>query len=125
MAVLVDTSVLIDHLRGEERARKLLVEAFSVGKQVSGSVLTRIEILTGLHPGEEEATSALLDLVDWVPVDRTVAEQAGRYARLHTDAAALHPIDLVVAATSQTMGATLWTRNVERYPMFPGLRTPY
>jgi predicted nucleic acid-binding protein len=47
---------------------------------------------------------------------------ANRYLRSHPG---VDPVDYVVAATAQHLGAELWTRNLKHFPMFPGLSTPY
>jgi predicted nucleic acid-binding protein len=49
MAIVVDTSVLIDHLRGEISARDALHEAAGAGERLVASVLTKVEILAGMR----------------------------------------------------------------------------
>jgi predicted nucleic acid-binding protein len=126
MTVLVDTSVLIDHLRGDTRARRALTTAADDGERLAASVVTKVEVLAGMHPSEEPATRDLLDILDWVAVDDAVAEQAGRlanrYLRSHPG---VDPVDYIIAATATALGAVLWTRNVKHFPMFPHLTQPY
>lgn len=126
MTIVVDTSVLIDHLRGHEPARRALRGLVVSGERLAGAVLTRTEILAGLRPDEYEATSALLGAIDWVPVDEAVADRAGelarRFLRSHP---AVDTVDYVIAATAEALDATLWTLNVRHFPMFTGLRPPY
>ncbi len=126
MAIVVDTSVLIDHLRGDQGARGVLREAAEAGERLAASVLTKVEILAGMRAGEEPATRRLLGSLDLVGVDDAVAERAGmlanRYLRSHPG---VDPVDYVIAATAQHLGAELWTRNVKHFPMFPGLSAPY
>jgi predicted nucleic acid-binding protein len=87
MAILIDTSVLIDHLRGHEGARRALREAAESGERLAASVLTKVEILAGMRTGEERATRRLLDSLDLIDTDDAVAELAGmlanRYLRSH------------------------------------------
>lgn len=45
MTVLVDTSVLIDHLRGHRPAREALEAAVGRGELLVASVLTKVEVL--------------------------------------------------------------------------------
>lgn len=124
--ILIDTSVLIDHLRGKAGAVDVLRDAAERGHRLAASVLTRVEVLAGMRPDEERVTRRLLDILDWVPVDEAVAEDAGRlasyYLRSHPG---IDPVDYVIAATADRMDALLWTRNLEHFPMFPGLRAPY
>ena len=127
MTLVVDTSILIDHLRGDQRARRLLESAItSRGERITASVMTKVEVLAGVRPGEESATAHLLSLCEWIPVDDALAEQAGALARRHLRShPGIDPVDCVIAATVESLGATLLTRNRKHFPMLPGLRDPY
>lgn len=127
MTLVVDTSILIDHLRGDRRAHDLLHRAIGSGRErVTASVLTKVEVLAGVRRGEEAATGALLSILEWIPVDELLADRAGmlarQYLRTHpgTD-----PVDFVIAATVEHLGATLLTRNRRHFPMLAHLRDPY
>lgn len=126
MAVVVDTSVLIDHLRGDAFARDALRTAAQAGERLSVSVLTKVEILAGMRAPEEHATRRLLESLNLIEVDDVIAERAGmlanRYLRSHPG---VDPVDYVIAATAQQLDAELWTRNLKHFPMFPGLSLPY
>lgn len=124
--VLVDTSVLIDLLRGNEMSRDVLTGARQFGRPVTGSVLTRTEILGGMRAPEKVRTRKLLDVIEWVDVDRTIADEAGRLARSYRKShSGIDIADYVIAASTLTTGADLWTRNIKHFPMFPDLAPPY
>ena len=126
MTILVDTSVLIDHLRGDVAARRALGEAVENGERLACSVVTKVEVLAGMRPADEPPTRLLLDALDWLIVDDIVAERAGlmanRYLRSHPG---VDPIDFIIAATAYEHDALLWTRNLKHFPMFTDLRSPY
>ncbi|WP_131786013.1 type II toxin-antitoxin system VapC family toxin [Protofrankia symbiont of Coriaria ruscifolia] len=126
MAIVVDTSVLIDHLRGDQGARDALRKAAGAGERLAASVLTKVEILAGMRASEERVTRRLLDTLDLIGVDDAIAERAGilanHYLRSHPG---VDPVDYVIAATAQHLDAELWTRNLKHFPMFPGLSAPY
>jgi hypothetical protein len=126
MTILVDTSVMIDHLRGLPEARAALGRTRAGGQRLIASVLSKIEILAGVRPGEDEATRDLFRAFEWIPVDDAVAERAGSMAqgfvRSH---AGVDPVDYAIAATTQRFEAVLWTRNGKHFPMFPDLADPY
>lgn len=126
MTILVDTSVVVDHLRGHDGARQALADAARRGERLVCSVVTRVEVLAGMRPHEEVATRRLLDALDWVDVDVATAERAGllanRYLRSHPG---VDPVDFIIAATAAQHDATLWTRNVKHFPMVTGLVPPY
>lgn len=126
MTIVVDTSVLVDHLRGDVRARDALVAAAGRGERIVCSVVTRVEVLAGMRPREAGATRQLFDALEWAAVDVDIAEAAGemanRYLRSHPG---VDPVDFLIAATAMQYDATLWTRNVKHFPMFAGLTAPY
>jgi predicted nucleic acid-binding protein len=106
--VLVDTDVLVDHLRGHR--------PFEPGSdRVFCSVITRGELLAGTGT-EEEAVRRLLAPIVEVPVD--LAEAAGRLRR--TTRIALP--DALIAATALSLRAPLVTRNKRYFQRVKGLR---
>jgi predicted nucleic acid-binding protein len=124
--ILVDTSILIDHLRGREQARDTLLEARRSDRRLLASVLTRTEILGGKRAAETTSTRALLTALDWIAVSREIADAAGSLAREYrTSHSGVDIADYVIAATAAAAEAELWTRNVEHFPMFVGLVAPY
>ncbi|QBI20224.1 type II toxin-antitoxin system VapC family toxin [Egibacter rhizosphaerae] len=126
MTVLLDTSVLVDHLRGREEARQALRRALSHGEPLTASVVTKVEVLAGMRASEEEATRTLFRAVEWIAVDDGIAERAGqmanRFLRSHSG---VDPNDYIIAATAEQLEAQLWTRNLKHFPMFPHLTSPY
>jgi predicted nucleic acid-binding protein len=125
VTALVDTSVLIDYLRGHYQAAAVLERERAAGP-LRASEITRLEFLAGMRPGEEDETGSLLSTLVWHPVDSGVAEDAGRLGRrwlpsYHT----IDSADLAIAATAIRTGPQLLTRNVRLSPMFPDLQTPY
>ncbi len=126
MTVLLDTSVLIDHLRGDIRATQLLQRRVLAGDRLCASTVVRTEILAGLRRGEEEATHRLLDALAWLDVTVEVADIAGEMAhRYHKSHSGVDLADYLVAATARALNAELLTQNVKHFPMFVGLRPAY
>jgi hypothetical protein len=125
VSALVDTSILIDYLRGHAGAGDLL-ERERTADVLHASEITRIEVLAGMRPAEEDGTRALLSTLVWHPVDAEIAEQAGALGREwlpshHT----IDSADLAIAATVVRTNARLLTRNVRHFPMFTDLQAPY
>lgn len=114
---LLDTNLLILHLRRRPQATALLVE-WSETSQLYISVVTRTEILAGMHPHEEERTLLLLNSLPNLPLTITIADQAGRliyqYARQGVQ---LSLPDAHIAATALQHNLTLATSNAKHFPM--------
>jgi predicted nucleic acid-binding protein len=121
--VVLDTSVLIDHLRSFQPAASYLA---GLEEQPSSSEISRIEVIQGLRSAERKAAERLFALIEWVPVSEAVARRAGdlgrRWRRSHPG---IGVADLAIAATVEQLDAELATRNVKHFPMFDGLRAPY
>jgi predicted nucleic acid-binding protein len=121
--IVLDTTVLVDHIRGFEPARAYLQGLSDVP---ACSEVTRIELLQGLRHPEQRAAERLMATVQWVPVDEAIARRAGELGRRYRRSpAGIGIADLVVAATVQELAATLATSNVRHFPMFRRLRPPY
>lgn len=121
---LLDTSVLIAHLRGDERATELLIGLPS-GERLA-SVLARVEIEGGMRSGERVQVASLFSVIRLLPVTDAIARRAAehlrRFRRSHTG---IDLVDYVVAATAELHDAKLATLNVRHFPMFKGLRPPW
>jgi predicted nucleic acid-binding protein len=126
MRLLLDTSVLVDHLRGDSRAVNFLLTANERGDKLWGVTVTRMEILSGIPTGKDRQTGRLLDALSWVDVTTDLADRAAelarRYRGTHPDVAM---VDCLVAAAAESLPADLITRNVKRFPMLPHLAPPY
>jgi predicted nucleic acid-binding protein len=121
--VLLDTSVLVDVLRGSQPAVDWLA---SLQEVPSCSELTRAEVLRGVRSPERSRTDRLLGSLRWVAVDEPISRRGGelgrRYRRSHQG---LSIVDFLIAGTAQLVDAELATANIRHYPMFPGLTPPY
>ncbi len=108
--VLVDTDIFVDHVRG---ARRL-----SPGRdRLSYSVVTRCELFAG-SSADEDGVRRLLAPFREVPIDRGIAEQAGRIRRLD----GLRTPDALIAATALAIDAPILTRNQRDFAAVRGLR---
>jgi len=124
--IVADTSVLIDHLRRRNGAPQAIDAAFGRGDHILASVISKVEIISGMRTHERRTTRNLFGLIRWVPLDDATAELAGEYGRLYRRShTGIEPPDYVIAATATQLGAELWTRNVKHFPMFPDLASPY
>jgi len=125
--LVLDTSVLIDHLRGRSRAAtELIPNAIGRGDELWSSYIVRAELLAGMRTEEEGPTRDLMRLISWSEVDESLSEAAGalgrRYLRSHPG---IDASDLIVAALKQQLDAELKTTNLKHFPMFKDLKPPY
>jgi predicted nucleic acid-binding protein len=110
LRILVDSDVLVDHLRGHRR--------FDPGRdEVHVSSITRAVLFAG-HATDERRVSRLLQPMIELPVDQPVAERAGRLRR-NTN---LRLPDALIAATALEHRLVLVTRNVRDFQDVKALR---
>lgn len=118
---LFDTDVLIEHLKGNQAATALLLEASATG-QAACSGLTRFELLAGMRSNERSEIRGLLASMDNLEASVDIATRAGEWARTYRRShEGISPIDYLIAATAEIHGADLLTQNVKHFPMFPEL----
>ena len=121
--VLIDTTVVIDLLRGYGPAHEYVLRLDAVP---AASEITRIEVLRGVRSGERRLTDRLLSTFQWFPVDEAIARRASDLGRrTRASHRGLATADLVIAATALEHGLALATLNVRHFPMFDALEPPY
>jgi hypothetical protein len=116
-SVLIDSDVLIDHLRKEKKALRFLATELEKHSLVCISVISRVEILAGMRKGEDAIVNNLFEILTPVNIDVSIADRAGEYLRKYGKSHSLSIGDALIAATSKEMSLTLITRNVKHYPM--------
>lgn len=121
--VLLDTSILIDFLRGRTGAVRF-IESLAVPP--ISSEICRVELLQGLRESETADAVELSGLIEWVPVVEPVSVLAGELGRRWRPShSGIGAADLVIAATVQLTRSALATLNTRHFPMFEGLQPPY
>lgn len=126
MTVMLDTSIIVDHLRGDERAVRLLTELFEQEEQVWAATPTRTEILAGIRPREGKPMADLFEILSWVEIDTAIGDAAGELAqRYRSSHSGIDTTDYLIAAAAESIGARLVTLHVKHFPMFPRLQPAY
>ena len=126
MAVLIDTSIIVDHLRNDPRAVAQMGDLFAREDRVWAVTPTRTEIIAGLRPHEIQPMARLFAVMSWIDIDSAIADAAGELARrYHASHRGIDTVDYLIAAAAKSIGASLFTLNVRHFPMFPDLEPPY
>jgi predicted nucleic acid-binding protein len=126
VTVLVDTPVIVDHLRNDPRAIALMADLFAREDRVWAATPTRTEIIAGLRPPELQPMGRLFAVMSWLDIDTAIADAAGELARrYHASHGGIDTVDYLIAAAAESIGASLVTLNVRHFPMFPDLEPAY
>lgn len=115
--VLLDTTVLIDALRGRGAAARLL--QLRARQEVPIVCAVNIEeVCRGIRSGEEPSVTRLLNGMIIAPLGRLEGERAGAWRRsFAARGITLSQADCLVAAAALTMEARLATGNPRDFPM--------
>jgi hypothetical protein len=123
---LLDTTVAVDHLRGQQAAVDLLKGLVEHDETLAASEVVRFELVSGVRDEELPALEQFFSAVSWIPVGEDVARAAGELARNHRRAhSGIDDADYLIAATALLLEADLLTTNVRHFPMLRGLQSPY
>jgi predicted nucleic acid-binding protein len=106
---VIDTDILIDHLRGHRRFQ-------TRGRPVAYSVVTRAELFAGTD--EPDRVGDLLDALEEIPVYRAIAELSGTIRKQR----GIDVADALIAATAVTLDLPLMTRNRRHFEGIKNLR---
>jgi len=124
--ILVDSDVLIEHLRGKADAQDWLVQARQSSGPLAISVVTITEIAGGMRSPERREVMRLLGSMLRFEVTEQVAWRASTLMREYRKShSGIGLGDYLIAATALTEGLELAALNVRHYPMFPGLARPF
>lgn len=115
--LIIDSDILIDHLRGNTQATRFLESIIDKNCKIFYSVITKTEIYAGTRKGEEEKTAKLFNTLNYINFDDEMAAIAGNYLNKFRRAYNLNIGDVIIAATARTRSLRLVTRNRKHYPM--------
>lgn len=113
--VVVDTDILINFLRGKEKAKEFLLSLVE-NSTIYCSAITVAEVYAGMKEHEKERTTELIESLNIADVTLAIAEKAGEYRRTIMKQS-LELDDCLIAATAFVKGSVLATGNGKHYPM--------
>ena len=117
---LLDTSILIPFLRGEEDVVAKVEEYLEEFDRLSLSIITYYEILRGLKYIDNEKKlrdfEELMDKSEIITLDREIIDKAsGIYADLKRRGELVEDADILIAASCPVEGMILVTDNEEHF----------
>jgi predicted nucleic acid-binding protein len=115
--ILFDTNILIDYLKGKQEAKLILKQCIDFKIQVSCSVITRIELLSGMRSGEERQLESFLSGFEKIDVTDKIAKFAGVFMNIYRKSHGINIADAIIAASAKSINAKLYTLNKKHYPM--------
>lgn len=118
MKYLLDTSVIIDHLRGKKTLEVTFIEQGS-----AISVITQAELIYGAYKSKKpqvalnKTKSFLKDLgIESIALNERILESYGKTkVQLEKKGQKLDEFDLLIAASALALNLTLVTRNIRHF----------
>ncbi len=122
-AIIPDTDVLVDFLRGRSKA-VAFVNAHSDRIILSSIVVA--ELYAGVKgDAEQAALDDFVSLFRVASVNAEIAKAGGLYKRNYGKSHGVGLADAILAATAEIENAELKTLNIKHYPMLEGLWPAY
>jgi predicted nucleic acid-binding protein len=120
MRYLIDTTFVIDHLRGDPATRTLMARLVEHGDEVFVNEVVVAEAWAGAHGDVDPDLEAYLAFLEFVQPGPVAARTAGRW---RSDARrrgwALSMTDALIAAAADSLDAVLLTRNLRDFALTP------
>lgn len=124
--ILVDSDVIIAHLRGRQEARDWLRDARQRTGPLAVSVISLTEVTGAMRSHERGDVWHLLRTFEPFGVTEAIAYRAGEFQReFRQSHQGIGLGDYLIAGTVDRHGHELATLNVRHFPMFPGLEPPF
>ena len=116
--LLLDSSVIFDHLNGRKGRSELLEDLLRNGHALGCCAINVAEVYAGMRPSEEQRTEQFLSSLEYLEITRPVAALAGRLrAEWLRKGRTLGLSDLLIAAVAIHYDILLATDNAQDFPM--------
>ena len=122
-AILPDTDILVDFLKGYEKAIDFV---YANSSRIVLSSIVVAELYAGVKGDKEYSVlEDFVSLFSVVEVSSEIARIGGLYRRDYGKSHGVGLADAMIAATCETENAELKTLNVKHYPMIKDLQPAY
>jgi predicted nucleic acid-binding protein len=118
VTILLDSSVIFDHLNGRRGRTKYLASLLDAGNSLACCAVNITEVYAGLRSEEEVATHFFMESLDFLEITPRIARTAGLLRRdWLRKGQTLSYTDVTLAAVAIEMGLPLMTDNFKHFPM--------
>lgn len=119
---LLDTTVIIDHLRGNDRVTAFLEEIGLKGDTAGCCCINIAEVYSGILEKERAKTDRFINSLYYYEVTRLISKTAGQLRQKYSKKGMTPATsDVIIAATTLTFSLILVNKNIKHYP-FPDIR---
>ena len=120
MRFLLDTTFVIDHIRGDPDARATMARLVERGDQLFVNEVVVAEAWSGAHDNVDPDLEAFLRFIEFVQPGPETAKAAGRWrADARRRGWVLSMTDALIASAAISLDASLLTRNLRDFALTP------
>jgi predicted nucleic acid-binding protein len=120
MRYLVDTTFVIDHIRGDPATREVMARLVDQGDELFVNEVVVAEAWSGSHGDDNPDLETFLAFLEFVQPGPDAARAAGRWrADARRRGRALSMTVALIAAAADSLGATVLTRNQRDFTLTP------
>lgn len=122
---MLDTSVIVEHLRGEESSQ--FIGKLQEQAQLATTIVNAFELYYGAYKSKRKANNlsavkGFLSTLDVLSIDDASAEKSGEVlAKLETEGRTVDPRDLFIGCVAFENGYAVLTDNIEHFERIPDL----
>ena len=121
-AILVDTSVFIDHLRLKDKGKSKLNDIVQLYRRpLATSIMTLAELYSGSSVWQNDKNKQQLEKllfgVEVLGIERNIAVEAGRLRSAYT----IGVVDSIIGATALHWGCSIATLDIADFKKIPGI----
>jgi predicted nucleic acid-binding protein len=114
--ILIDTSILIDYFRKQNKEKTILYHLFSKEEDLAISVITKYELMFGSNQQQDLFWIALLQKVHIISLDESIIDENVRIKKeLKTKNQEIGLADMLIAATAKFHQFKLATLNINHF----------
>jgi predicted nucleic acid-binding protein len=114
--ILLDTSILIDYFRKQNKEKTILYHLFSKEEDLAISVITKYESMFGSNHQQDLFWIALLQKVNIISLDESIIDETVRIKKeLKTKNQEIGLADMLIAATAKFHQFKLATLNINHF----------
>ena len=122
IGILIDSSLLIDHIRAKDKTKTLLADVLCRFTEPSISTIVQYEIEVGMTAAHRDLWNILFDELTMIPFMSPTALMACKIKhQLKAKGKQIEPLDLFIAATAMDNGLPLATLNRKHFEQIDGL----
>jgi hypothetical protein len=117
MNIFIDSNILIDHLRGNKKAKFFFKKIIKKNNNLYITAMNRVEIIFFMRKNEKTETLKFLSQFKTIPLTEDIVDLAGEYYRNLNKSHGTDIVDALLIATANKITGKIYTLNKKHFPV--------